>query len=571
MIQSIKRLFIHAAILALLLPGCGPEGPQLAFQFTIARQPLDSPLGGPSPERGQPPPGIDAFRICIQDASGKKLVCDDFLDLTIPTVRVEGIPAGSDRVVTFQGYSIDPASRERDVIWCGRATGINIHDKGVTPVSMLLTLCGDFTETPAPLGEGRVFHTATRLTNGKIAIVGGYVSMQPGVGCSRTCTALTASSSVEIYDPDLGTFTQAMDLTHARGLHVARALSDGRLLVAGGCQTASLQSSFADADNPGSPLRCLEPGPAATSAEIIDPATANGQSFDIPSSIFASALELGSEQLVLIGGLDSTGNSQDSALMLHAIGLSLTTTEIPSVLDAKRRSATSVAISIPGSDPAEGLILGGMPATNLNDPGLFAERLIAGQGEVFTSVPRFVETSIGTGLPVMHASGARVSPGRLLFSGGVFPGRFLDQDMPFLPKPLTNSAIIDMRTESFQLLPAESQLGIPRVFHSTTVVDSAGHALVAGGFFKLDPTASTHHQASASTEAWDEGMESFTLVWLRGEPVNMIYARAGHTATQLPNGTILFVGGLDDSSIQNTAEIFSPFSAELGTEGLSSL
>ncbi|MBW1809536.1 MAG: hypothetical protein JRJ87_15180 [Deltaproteobacteria bacterium] len=571
MIQSIKRLLISVAVMALGLPGCGPEGPQLAFKFTIARQPLDSPLGGPAPERGQPPPGIDAFRICIQDATGKKLVCDDFIDLNAPSVKVEGIPAGSDRVVTFQGYSVDPNSRELDVIWCGRTTGVDIHDKGITPVSMLISLCGDFTETPAPLLEGRVFHTATKLTNGKVAIVGGYVSLQTGTGCTRACTALTASNSVEIYDPNLGTFTQAMNLTHARGLHVARALPDGRLLVAGGCQTASLQSTFADADNPGSPLRCLEPGAAASSAEIIDPAAANGQSFDIPSSIFAGSLELGSDQLVLVGGLDSAGNTQDSAVMLYAVGLSLTATEIPSVLAAKRRSATSVAISIPGSDPAEGLILGGMPATDLNDPGLFAERLVAAQGEVFTSVPRFVETSIGTGLPVMHASGARVSPGRLLFSGGVFPGRFLDQDMPFLPKPIGYSAIIDIRTESFQLLPTESQLGIPRVFHSTTVVDSAGHALAAGGFFKLDPTARAHHQASTSVEAWDEELQSFTLVWLRGDPVNMIYPRAGHTATRLPNGTILLVGGLDDSSIQNTAEIFSPFSTELGSEGLSSL
>jgi len=555
----------------LILAACGPQGPQIDLRLTVAGQALSSIRGGPAPERGQAPPGIEAFRICVQNASGKKLVCEDFSDLEAGTFRVGGIPAGKDRVVTFQGYVTDPETFERDVLWCGRVTGVDIKHEGVTPVSMLLTLCGDFTETPCLPVQARAFHTATLLEDGRVLIAGGYTALTHSNACSRPCAAFEATRSVEIYDPAEGSFTALGDLSHARGLHAAMRLPHGKVLLAGGCEIASLQSSFADADQPGSPLRCLTPGPAAVTAEIIDPASGATEVFEIPFSLFAGELPVGEERLVLAGGRDLQGKVVDRAVMVDASGGTVNATEIPLVLSAGRRSPTSAVISSPGEQPAEAMLLGGINAPSPTDPGAFAERLIAGSGEVFTHVPGFVEAAAGVGLPVMHAAASRLRPGRLVVAGGVLPGRFLSQDTPFLPQPLSSSAKIDPRTDEFELLDGDHELGIARVFHTLTPVGDSGYALVGGGFIRIDPDADTHHQATASVEGWDDEREGFTLVWLRGAPVEMLLPRAGHSATRLGNGTILISGGLDDRQIQVSAEIFSPFPTKLGSDGLPAL
>ena len=70
-------------------------------------------------------------------------------------------------------------------------------------------------------------HTATRLMDGRVLIVGGDV-------VDRVHT------SAELYDPSTGTFTNAGTLTTARSGHQAVLLRDGRVLIVGGV------SSFAD-------------------------------------------------------------------------------------------------------------------------------------------------------------------------------------------------------------------------------------------------------------------------------------------------------------------------------------
>lgn len=68
----------------------------------------------------------------------------------------------------------------------------------------------------------RMAHTATRLADGRVLLVGGY-----GAGNAYLASA-------ELYNPTTGRFTPTGRMGTARAGHVATLLADGRVLVAGG-------------------------------------------------------------------------------------------------------------------------------------------------------------------------------------------------------------------------------------------------------------------------------------------------------------------------------------------------
>ncbi len=71
----------------------------------------------------------------------------------------------------------------------------------------------------------RIFHTATRLLDGRVLLAGGDVQIDGG---------FIQTSSCEIYDPATNAWTTTGSLNLARDNHQAVLLADGRVLVAGG-------------------------------------------------------------------------------------------------------------------------------------------------------------------------------------------------------------------------------------------------------------------------------------------------------------------------------------------------
>jgi hypothetical protein len=71
------------------------------------------------------------------------------------------------------------------------------------------------------MASGRGAHTATRLADGRVLIVGGV-------------DGAAALSTVELFDPATNTFSPAAPLPGPRATHGAALLRDGRVLVAGG-------------------------------------------------------------------------------------------------------------------------------------------------------------------------------------------------------------------------------------------------------------------------------------------------------------------------------------------------
>ena len=84
---------------------------------------------------------------------------------------------------------------------------------------------GTWTETGA-MHEERRWHTATLLDDGRVLVVGGLYSSE-----GREYQALR---SAEIWNPASGVWTQVEDMSEERGQHTATRLPDGRVLVVGG-------------------------------------------------------------------------------------------------------------------------------------------------------------------------------------------------------------------------------------------------------------------------------------------------------------------------------------------------
>jgi large repetitive protein len=118
---------------------------------------------------------------------------------------------------------------------------------------------GDFTPTGS-MTTPRAGHTATRLHDGRVVIVGGRMDS----------SGLADLASAEIYDPSTGLFTATGSMAAARSFQSAILLADGRVLVSGGWRNYRSQTTVEFYDlqkgnfDPGAPLAMPGGGSTAT-------------------------------------------------------------------------------------------------------------------------------------------------------------------------------------------------------------------------------------------------------------------------------------------------------------------
>ena len=99
-----------------------------------------------------------------------------------------------------------------------------------------------FAQSPgtfAPTGSmtnARAAHTATMLQDGRVLIAGGT----NGIAGETNGPLIVPLVNAEIYSPATGTFTPTGNMLHARMLHTATLLSDGRVLVKPEATTAEI-------------------------------------------------------------------------------------------------------------------------------------------------------------------------------------------------------------------------------------------------------------------------------------------------------------------------------------------
>ena len=283
---------------------------------------------------------------------------------------------------------------------------------------------GTFTEIVGDDGVGFFGHTATLLQNGKVLLAGGFENSVWEYGGS------TSDNGAGLYDSATGVFRGTGNMTANRGDHTATLLANGKVLIAGG----------ADQDPTGMGL---------ASAELYDPST---------------------------GTFTQTGSM--------AVGRFLHTATL--------------------LQNGKVLIVGGA-LTSASDPVARAEVYDPSTG---------IFTMTGAMATAREQHTATLLPdGRVLIVGGATSAGAGD--------PTATAEVYDSSTGSFSVTGSMAEA---RTFHTATLLPN-GKVLVAGG------------DENSTAEVYDPATGSFSITG------GMEIGRSGHTATLLPNGSVLVAGG----------------------------
>ena len=336
----------------------------------------------------------------------------------------------------------------------------------------------------------------------------------------------------------------AAPMAEARTQHTATLLKNGKVLVVGGlggsvsngadlasaelydpCTNSwSPAGSMAQARNgPGTALlrdgRVLVEGGSyqgfsVATAELYDPST-NSWSPAAPGPGPGALIPLVNGLILLIGAdvVDNTSALYDPA----------TDRWSPTGIEAHPRSGFEVTTL----DSGRVLISGGFSIEPYSPAVLEAEQYDPASA---TWSPAGTLSRMRNG-----SAPVRLRSGRVLISGG-YP------QAP-TPTPPASTEIYDPRTNAWS---AGKDMQAARWIHSSTLL-SDGRVLLAGGSF-----ASGANSAFTSAELYDESSGEYSLT----APLKV--ARGSHTATMLPDGRVLVVGGNDGTDFLDSVEVYTP-------------
>ena len=415
----------------------------------------------------------------------------------------------------------------------------------------------------------RINHSATLLANGKVLIVGGIDN--------NNNLPLTA----EIYDPASGLFVPSgSPMPIGRAAHTATLLGDGKVLIAGGGDN-NLSAGIFEAElyDPAIDRFTVLPSAPLSSAHATQPVCSPPCALNYPR-IFHTATLLNDGRVLIAGGLDGFYGLVVAELY-DPVRQIFTPTGGNMVVGRYNHAATRL-----GSGKV--LLSGGtrfqfQPAT----AEVFDPSGNGGEG-------RFIQTDSMTSPRERHTAtwippAAGATDGTVFIAGGRNSGNaatFLSSTEVYDPTPAGGSGqfLITGRMRAVRYNSTATQLAdghvlivggndasgnafataelynpadgtfipagtmhSPRFFHSATLLAN-GKVLIAGG-----ATSSAIGNALNSAEFYDPVSGAFSTI-----PTPMTDAREQHAATLLANGKVLISGGLDQSMIVNTAEIFDP-------------
>ena len=395
-------------------------------------------------------------------------------------------------------------------------------DMGVLDVTELFDPATGSWDSAGTIGSARAQHTATLLPGGQVAVLGGIDDV--GV----------ASRSAEIYAPANGGSWSPMGapLQVARSEHTATLLSSGEVLVVGGgegAEVCELSDSMAtcgailppEGQRVGHSAVLLPDGtvlitggePLANSlsqAEIFDPDPDPVANTWRPAGAATLSRVGQSATLLPSGKALVVGAGGGSSELFNARSRSWRFLEGPDGLAAPRTDQTATLL------PSGKVLIVGMHASGMGS---------SSSGELYD--PVLGSSSMFAGLPIPRRSGhtaTLLQSGKVLVAGGVGVDEVLVDVELYAP-------------DTDQWTVCDAQLKVPRADHTATVLPS-GQVLVIGG-----------HEGSTYAELHD---------CLGRQDLEAPIRRARHTATPLRTGKVLVVGGVAAGGALASAELFDP-------------
>jgi len=421
------------------------------------------------------------------------------------------------------------------------------------------------------LSTPRMFHHSVRVGS-DVFIFGGFDTYTP----TDTPPSLQASSTtIALYDSSRGSFrTLDSTLGSPHGMSHALVLDGGsHILILGGTTRAEFSQSpplrWSDVDAPLIPNEAI-----AVQSETVVPVSLN--LVNVPYS--AAAVSAAGQDFVLVGGRTAEGQPSDAVTWVTGDANAVidgTASVKNGSLSYERMGAT--AHFLPGDSAV--LVIGG--AVN-SDVAAVAEVLVDGP----TSTP--IELIQSTSQPfALHAS-TRVSSDDCQHVFALAGGVDLQRADPDEPRFLTPSAssprvallhldLCSPMTPVGRLQDVSTVLAgavrTRRVFHRLNSLDG-GALMLSGGYNQVGqpvaPVSDDCDTATADTGCWlsdvailqtDGTFDALGVSELfRG---SMSAARFGHGTVSLPDGAVLFTGGMrqlaiDPQSISSASELYNP-------------
>jgi N-acetylneuraminic acid mutarotase len=335
--------------------------------------------------------------------------------------------------------------------------------------------------------DARYGATAVLLKNGKVLISGGIT------------TGNTLLATAEIYDPTTGIWSPTGAMKTARAYYVGVLLRNGMVLVAGGCTNSNCSA-------------------ATSTAEIYDPNAGIWRATAKMSMLryFFSATPL-SDGSVLVEGGCNQGNCTTVTTSAEIYNPRTRVWAPTGQMKVGRDYHTATLLK-----NGKVLVTGGYTVTGASNSVEMYDPTTATWSAMASMISgRALHTA--TALP----------DGTVVIAGGLVG--YLPGDVSEVYRPARNA------------WTATGSLNTKRAGPAAALLPN-GHAIVTGGYSYTRP----YYYDLASCELFDAatGTWSFT-----GSTASSRYE---HALVVLGNGQVLAVGGLSDTGILSTAELYTP-------------
>jgi N-acetylneuraminic acid mutarotase len=395
--------------------------------------------------------------------------------------------------------------------------------------------------------QGRCQHRATLLTNGKVLLTG---------GTDGEATLFSA----ELYDPATRTFASnpPSPQLYARSLHSATLLPSGQVLLAAG--ESPSHNATAELSNSDGTWTATTPLPVVIWSNHTATLLPNGQVL-VAGGWSGSASQAGCELFdYAVGSLAFTGTATERAYHTStllpngkvlvaggAFGMFYDSAELfnpddgtwspTGFLELGRHHHTATLLPA-GKTFGKVLVVGGgmVPdSAELYDPGSFIW--------VFTG-------SLGQARQGGHTA-TLLANGKVLVVGGEGSDGV----------PLASAEIYDPETETWS--STGNSLNTSRAHHTATLLPN-GKVLVTGGYSWLLEAP----EYLSSSELYNPATGTWSATGDPDHPGELNTPRGFHTATLLPNGKVLVVGGtlgMDGGELAVT-ELYDPATGAWSTD-----